>query len=442
MPQPDQVSDINTKSLGYDIFYIQESTAQIIQGSPIPTFVINADHIITHWNKACENLTGISAGQVVGTHQQWRAFYTERRPVLVDLIVDGKNEHEIKRYYGNNFSKSFVQSGAYEVEGFFPTLGGKGKWLFFTAAPLVNDEGSIVGGIETLQDITDRKQAELNLKESEDLYRTLFESAQDTILLMKDEIVKDCNANSLLLLDCLRSDIIGQSIFNFFPKRQPDGKRSSDMVIDIISALSRRQSKRFEFVCCRLDGQIFDAEVSLTNIDIQGGRFHLAIVRDVTHRKRMETDLLNQKNELGEKSRHLEEANRALKTMLDHRDVEKKAIEENMLFNLKKFVFPYLNDLEGINLPQTAENYLSIVRSNLDSLVSPISGTLLSKYQDLTPKEIQIADMVRLGRSTKEIADILSISAGLVSFHRNNIRKKLGLNNKRTNLRSYLSSLS
>lgn len=436
------MSEKKSESSRYDIYTNRESTAQIIQGSPIPSFVINADHIITHWNKACENLTGISACQVVGTDHQWQAFYTERRPVLVDLIVDGKSEDEIKRYYGNDFSKSFVQSGAYEVEGFFPSLGSMGKWLFFTAAPLVNDKNRIVGGIETLQDITDRKQAELNLKESEALYRTLFESAQDTILLMEDEIVKDCNANTLLLLDCLRSDIIGQSIFNFFPERQLDGRSSNEMLTDIISSLTRRQSKRFEFVCCRLDGQIFDAEVSLTNIDIQGGRFHLAIVRDVTHRKRMQTNLLNQKNELGDKTRHLEEANRALKIMLDHRDVEKKAIEESMLFNLKKFIFPYLADLEGCKLPRTAESYINIIRLNLENLVSPISGTLLSKYQDLTPREIQIADMVRLGRPTKEIADIMAITAGSVSFHRNNIRKKLGLNNKRTNLRSYLSSLS
>jgi len=143
----------------------EERLSQIIQGSSIPTFVIDNKHIITHWNKACENLTGIPASEVIGTNKQWMAFYPEERAVMADLIVNDLPEEEITKYYGDRYQKSTVIEGACEAEDFFPHLGEKGKWLFFTAAPLIDVQGRILGAIETLHDITERKQAEHELNQ-------------------------------------------------------------------------------------------------------------------------------------------------------------------------------------------------------------------------------------------------------------------------------------
>jgi diguanylate cyclase (GGDEF)-like protein/PAS domain S-box-containing protein len=138
----------------------ERELSEVVHGSAVPTFVINNEHTVTHWNKACENLTGVPASEMVGTKMQWSAFYHEERPIIADLMVDNAPETEIARYYGDRYVKSVLTEGAYEVEDFFPHFGEGGRWLFFTAAPLRDHEGKIFGAIETLRDITERKRAE------------------------------------------------------------------------------------------------------------------------------------------------------------------------------------------------------------------------------------------------------------------------------------------
>ncbi|MBW2570020.1 MAG: response regulator, partial [Deltaproteobacteria bacterium] len=142
--------------------------ARAVEGISIPTFIIDGNHFITHWNKACESLTGFSASETVGTKKQWLAFYHEERPVMADFIVDGATEEEMAEYYKHiGYNKSTLIEGAYEGENFYPDLGEKGKWLFFTAAPLRDQQGKIVGAIETFQDITERRNVEEQLRQSQ-----------------------------------------------------------------------------------------------------------------------------------------------------------------------------------------------------------------------------------------------------------------------------------
>lgn len=138
----------------------EERLSQIVSTNPIPTFVIDMDHTVTHWNKACENLTGVSASKVVGTNKVWPYFYPDERPVMVDLIADEAFEQDIASYYKGGYNKSALIEGAYEAEGFFPDVGESGKWLFFTASSLKDRHGKVIGAIEIFQDITQRKQDE------------------------------------------------------------------------------------------------------------------------------------------------------------------------------------------------------------------------------------------------------------------------------------------
>ncbi len=147
--------------------------AQIVDGSPVATFALDRDHRVTHWNRACEILTGIPAAQVLGTREQWRAFYESERPVMADLIVDGEAAGTVSRHYPEKWRKSDLIEDAFEAEDFFPRFGAKGRWLYFTAAPLRNGAGQVVGAIETLQDFTERRRAEAALKQSEERYRQL-----------------------------------------------------------------------------------------------------------------------------------------------------------------------------------------------------------------------------------------------------------------------------
>lgn len=119
---------------------MQQLLAQIIDGDPVPTFVIDAKHQITHWNQACAVISGLPAAEMVGSTDQWRAFYPESRPVMADLIVDGSLEEQFATYYHDQFRRSCIVGGAFEGEAFFPNIGQQGRWLFFTAAPLCDAE--------------------------------------------------------------------------------------------------------------------------------------------------------------------------------------------------------------------------------------------------------------------------------------------------------------
>jgi PAS domain S-box-containing protein len=141
---------------------------QILQGSLIPTFVIDNNHIITHWNSACERLSGFTAGEMIGTGKQWCAYYHEEKPVMADLIVDKVSEEVFVNNFGNGVIKYSNMDGAYEAEGFFPDQGENGRWLFITTAPLKDDQGKIIGAVEMIQDITARKQTEKTLQKAQE----------------------------------------------------------------------------------------------------------------------------------------------------------------------------------------------------------------------------------------------------------------------------------
>jgi len=138
----------------------EQRLSQIIEGTTVPTFVIDGDHYVTHWNRACENLTGISAQEIIGTRNQWTAFYAQARVTLADLILNQAEEEMLTAHYDGKQRRSELIEGAYEVEAFFPDLPPKGKWLYITTAPLRDGEGWITGAIETLQDMTERKEME------------------------------------------------------------------------------------------------------------------------------------------------------------------------------------------------------------------------------------------------------------------------------------------
>ncbi|UGQ49130.1 ATP-binding protein [Massilia endophytica] len=135
------------------------SLSDFIDGHPVATFVIDNRHVVTHWNRACEHLLGWDRADMLGTSNHWKPFYSYARPLLADLIVDGRHD-EIHRHYQREFAASAVIPGAYEIEDFFPSIGAQGHWLHFTAAPLYDEHGRMVGAIETLQDVTERRVAE------------------------------------------------------------------------------------------------------------------------------------------------------------------------------------------------------------------------------------------------------------------------------------------
>lgn len=135
--------------------------SEIIEGSPVGTFVIDENHTVTQWNRACEAITGMPAAEIVGSDEIWRAFrLDEARPMLADLVMTPVDEADLRQRYPTGMWKSPAGDNTYEAELFFPRLGDSGRWLHFAATPLRDANGNTVGAIETLIDVTQRVQIE------------------------------------------------------------------------------------------------------------------------------------------------------------------------------------------------------------------------------------------------------------------------------------------
>jgi len=167
-------------------------------------------------------------------------------------------------------------------------------------------------------------------------------------------------------------------------------------------------------------------------------------IRDITKEKQAEENLRKVKEQLEskvkERTASLEEANTALRVLLRKREEDLKEIEEKIQFNVKDLVSPYIDWLKKTKLDETQKSSLDMLKSNLDDIVSPFVRSLSTQYLKLTHTEVKVANLVKQGKTAKEIADLLNMSPRTIDTHRYHIRKKLGLKSKKTNLRSYLMS--
>ena len=169
--------------------YEKARICHLLQGSPIPTFVIDDAHTIILWNSACELVTALSADEMIGFKHPWKAFYPQERPIMADLMMSGASVEEINRHYGSIWQRSSLIEGAYESEDFFPRMGKNGTWLFFTAAPLTDESDRMIGVIETLQDITGRKRAEADLNVYRDNLELLVRQRTEELAETHSELI-------------------------------------------------------------------------------------------------------------------------------------------------------------------------------------------------------------------------------------------------------------
>ncbi len=277
--------------------------SQIVRGSSIATFVIDRNHTLTHWNNACENLTEISASEIIGTKKQWRSFYSEERPIMADLVVDEAAEEELIKYYGDKYQKSALIKGAYEAEDFFPALCERGKWVFFTAAPLRDAEGKITGAIESLQDITTQKMAEETLRESRQQYADIINFLPDaTFAVDLEGKVVAWNRAIEEMTGVKAEDMLGKGDYEYalplYGVRRP-------ILIDLVFKSDKEIKGKYFFV--RKDGNALIAEAEVPHV--KGERLFLwgkagpifdykgnvvgAIqsIRDITERRRTQKAL-------------------------------------------------------------------------------------------------------------------------------------------------------
>ena len=262
----------------------EKKLSQIVHGTSIPTFVINDKHTMIYCNRAYENLTGIRAEQIIGTSAQWMAFYASERPVMADFIVDGASEEDMKQCYGDKCRKSRVIDGAYEAVDFYPDLGRGGKWLFFTAAPLMDDDKKITGAIETLQDVTERKQGEEALRESEKRYRTLLDFAPyPMVVFTLDGKVSYLNPAFSEVFGWSLDELEGRPIPYVPPGMEQETTQKIKQLFEN-KVILREETKRMT-----KDGRILDVMLRAVvfSVSQEEPEGELVILRDVTQEKRI-----------------------------------------------------------------------------------------------------------------------------------------------------------
>jgi PAS domain S-box-containing protein len=179
-----------------------------------------------------------------------------------------------------------------------------------------------------------------------------------------------------------------------------------------------------------------EAELARLNAELEK-----RIVKRTRKLKQSERSLIRSQAHLKRKSKHLQEVNSALKILLKKSAENKIEIEENILANIKELVQPYLGKIEEKSLTETQKVYLGIIRSNLDEIISPFSRQLTTQHLNLTPAEISVAKLIKQGKSTKEIAALLCLSGKTIETQRRSIRRKMGLNGRKINLKTYLDEM-
>ncbi|MCP3899945.1 MAG: PAS domain S-box protein, partial [Desulfobacteraceae bacterium] len=255
----------------------------IIDEAPIPMLVINNDHKIIHYNKAIEELTGFPREEMIGTDNQWKAFYAEKHPIMADFIVDKTPEEEIVKYYGSKFRQSEMKNERYTAEDFFSDLGEKGKWLYFTVAPIKDDNNEIIGAVETLQDITDKKNAEKIMANSRRHYRMLLEFVPYPIIVHdKNALVSYLNPAFTETFGWTYEELKGSTI-PFVPREL--NKETKDVIKKFFEerSLTRYETQRYT-----KDGVLLDVIIWATSFSShdKDSKENFVVLRNITKEKR------------------------------------------------------------------------------------------------------------------------------------------------------------
>ncbi|MEI8174045.1 MAG: PAS domain S-box protein [Deltaproteobacteria bacterium] len=315
------------------------------------------------------------------------------------------------------------------------------------------DDGRLVGLTGVMTDISEFKRAEEALRESEQRLSDIIDFLPDaTFAIDRDGKVIAWNRAIEEMTGVKTKDMTGKGDYEyalpFYGIRRP-------ILIDMVFSSDEEIEKKYSFIKKEKDIMLAEADVIMNGENLvlwgKARRLYdskgnivgaLQSIRDITDRKRAEEAVKKRERELEMKSRNLEELNTALRVLLKRREDDKCEFEERVLANIKQLVLPYIEKMKMGQLEEKDMSYVTILESNLKDIISPFSRRLSSKYLNLTPKEIQIANLIRDGRTTKEIAELLNASPGTIDFHRNNIRHKLDMKKKKANLRTYLLTVS
>jgi PAS domain S-box-containing protein len=320
------------------------------------------------------------------------------------------------------------------------------RWVLNRAFPVADQAGQVYRFAGFTEDITAEKSSHLALEAAHHKLMDIIEFLPDATFAI-DNTGKVIAWNRAMeeLTGVPKASMIGKGDhaygIPFYGHPQP-------ILIDLVIARSSETVEKYDSM--ERKGNKLYAEIYMPDFLGRGAHFWgvasplldvngniagaIETLRDVSSRKALESSLLQRESEL-------EEANTALRVLLKNGEDEQKKLHEQIHANLKEFVLPYLDKVRTDRLNQNQSTYLSLVESSLQEIFSPFLDNVTSAFKTLTPTEIQVANFIKDGKTGKQIADLLGIAYKTVETHRYNLRIKLGLQNEKVNLRSFLLSL-
>jgi len=439
----------------------------LLETLPIPVFFKDTQGRYRGCNRAFEELTG------------------KKRKEILGKTVFTVFPRKVARKYREMDDALFRNPGRQVYEGLVVDGKGRLRTVLFYKATLSGDGGT-AGLIGAVHDITEQKKAEESLKKSEEKYRTILDSIEDGYyeVDLKGTLTAFNSGFSRMV------GYTGEELKDMGYRLLVD-RSSQKKISDTFGAVFRtgRSARAADWGIIRKDGTRAVIEASVSLITDEKGRptGFRGILRDITARKetektlrksreelekhrndlerlvhsrtvhveetnrkhleeirareKTEQTLLRRERELEEKSRFLEEANTALRVILSQQEQDQMEFQGNIVANVRELIFPYLEKLKSKRLTEDQKMYLQVVESNLKNILSPFMNHQLPNHWNFTPSEIRIANLIKQGKATKEIARILGLSERTIEAHRDRIRRKLNLRGRKVSLRAHLLSL-
>jgi PAS domain S-box-containing protein len=413
----------------------------ILQTSLDGILVADRDGAIIRINSAFLDMLGYAAEEILGSNVLFFSYFdsgeyesTTGQAVTID-------RDELYRLGIKMTAELFDKGMVCNNEAYFIRKDRKLVPVEGNIALLRNEKGRRTGALAVFRDITERKRAEQKMKQGHEFLENIFKTTADGIFVTDfSGIIIRTNDTFCDMLGYREDELIGTHYSRLYAG-DLHAEQSSPVTEQL---MEQGYVKNYETAYRKKNGTTFIADVNLSCLSDSRGTVTGAVVavRDATDRKRMEGALRSSHDELERKVRErtadLEEANTALRVLLKERDRDRRGLEEKMVFNVNKLIMPYIAKLKQCSDNQEQHALVDALESTLSDILSPLIRKLSLDHIHLTPAETRVAGLIRQGKTTREIAAMAKLSERTVERHRDNIRKKIGIKNKKVNLRSYL----
>jgi PAS domain S-box-containing protein len=382
-------------------------------------------------------------GRLIEVNQAWLDMLGYKKAEVIGKPFDRFLHSDSIGHFASSFQHFKASGRTVGAEFRMVKKSGVSIWVSFHGKIGKDDKGNFKQTYCIMHEITDQKRMEEKLRENEVQLQSILKTIPGAIY--QNIVSKD---------GALHTSYISESAEEIFERPSAEltvfSKLFDSVHIDDLDELKQSikstnghvKSWNYEFRITTPRGRTKWIRAQSNPFRRPDGRIVWnGTIIDITERKRFEEALLNKKIELQANSKKLEEMNTALKVLLEHREDEKKVLFSRVQTSFQQLVCPYFDKIHRSNTRQETLIYLEIMRQNTEICLSALKNTLPSPYLAMTPMETQIADLIKVGKTSKEIASMLNISPRSVYFHRNNIRNKLNLKHKKANLRTVLNSI-